>query len=87
MNPYIDEGQIRTFDPNVDSHELVWHRDREDRIVTVLEGRGWSFQADDCLPVELERGDVFRIPKMSYHRILKGTSPLRLHILKAVNVS
>jgi len=84
MNPYVDDGSIRSFEPDVDSHELVWHRDREDRVVIVLEGQGWSFQSDDCLPIELDPGDVFCIPKMSYHRILKGSTPLRLHILKLV---
>jgi len=84
MNPYVDDGSIRTFDPSVDSHELVWHRDREDRTVTVLEGNGWSFQYDDCLPEKLQPGDVFRISKESYHRILQGDTPLKLHILKLV---
>ena len=82
VNPYIDNDSVRTFNSKVDSSELVWHRDREDRTVTVLEGNGWKFQYDDSLPVELKQGDQFFIERMTYHRLLKGTTSLRVLIEK-----
>ena len=83
--PYTDEVKgrfkTRTFESNTDSHELVWHRDKADRIVTVLEGSGWFFQMDNNIPIELEEGDVLTIPKMEYHRIYKaGNTKLVLEI-------
>ena len=44
-NPYneVSEGNntyIREFSVDTDSSELVWHRDKEDREVTILEGSG-----------------------------------------------
>ena len=65
VRPYSDNDSVRTFNSNVDSSELVWHRDREDRTVTVLEGKGWSFQYDDQLPIELKEGDQFLIERMT----------------------
>ena len=82
VNPYTDNDNVRTFDSNVNSSELVWHRDREDRTVKVLEGNGWMFQYDDSLPFELKQGDEFFIEKMTYHRLLKGTTQLRVLIEK-----
>lgn len=82
VRPYADDDSVRTFNSNVDSSELVWHRDRENRTVTVLEGEGWSFQYDDQLPVELKKGDNLFIEKMTYHRLLKGNTQLRVLIEK-----
>ena len=87
VNPYIDKGDIRVFLHGVDEKELVWHRDREDRRIYVIESSGWKFQFDDCLPFELNNGDEFEIPRMTYHRILKSkdcTSNLVLKIEKRV---
>lgn len=82
VRPYADNDSVRTFNSNVDSSELVWHRDREDRTVTVLEGKEWSFQYDDQLPIKLKEGDQFFIEKMTYHRLLKGTTQLKVLIEK-----
>jgi quercetin dioxygenase-like cupin family protein len=82
VRPYQDNDSVRTFDSNISSSELVWHRDREDRTVTVLEGNGWKFQYDDSLPFELKQGDQFFIERMTYHRLLKGTTKLRVLIEK-----
>ena len=82
VRPYQDNDSVRTFNSNVDSSELVWHRDREDRTVRVLEGTGWQFQYDDQLPIELKEGDELFIEKMTYHRLLKGTTQLKVLIEK-----
>lgn len=81
VNPYIDKGNIRVFLRDVDDKELVWHRDREDRTVTVIDGVGWQFQFDDSLPVDVKPGDVIEIPKMKFHRIIKN-SPMENLVLR-----
>ena len=80
--PYEDDGNIRTFYSNVDSDDLVWHRDLEDRKVTVLEGEGWQFQFNGSLPIELVEDRTFMIPRDMYHRIIKGKTKLVLRIEK-----
>ena len=70
----------RTFTMDVDKSELVWHMDREDRVVKVLEGASWYLQMDNELPTKLIEGKEYFIPKMCYHRIIKGTSNLVLEI-------
>ncbi len=76
--PYTDKTngrfKTRTFESNTGSHELVWHRDKSDRVITVLEGKGWMFQMDNGIPYELEEGDVLNITEMEYHRIYKAGS-------------
>ena len=83
--PYTDktEGKlkIRTFESNIESDELVWHRDRENRTITVLEGKGWMFQMDNEIPKEMCAGDILEVKKMDYHRLYKsGTTPLKISI-------
>lgn len=80
MNPYIDDGNIRTFSDSVDDMELIWHRDREDRKVTIIEGDNWQLQMDDSLPVTLLKDQTYYIPKMIYHRIIKGQGNLKIRI-------
>ncbi len=70
---------VRTFSEKVDSGELMWHRDREDRTVTVIGETDWLFQMDDCLPVKLD--EVF-IPAGVYHRIIKGSGDLTVRVVK-----
>lgn len=86
MNPYqeIQQGEItvRTFKKDVQSDELVWHRDREDREVRVVKGSGWHFQKEDRLPILLRAGDVIQIKKEEWHRILKGSTDLIVEIRK-----
>ena len=82
VRQYQDDDSVRTFDSSVNSSELVWHRDREDRIVKVLEGKDWYFQFDDQLPFELKYGDQFFIEKMTYHRLIKGSTNLKVLIEK-----
>ena len=84
VKPYTesyDNGLIiREFKEDVDSEELVWHRDKRTREITVLEGSGWQLQLDDQLPKELQRGRLYKIPKMEYHRLIKGTGKLVVKI-------
>lgn len=80
--PYWDDGEIREFDVNRDDAEYVWHCDLEDREIEVLEGDGWQFQFDKCLPWVLTKGMIFDITKNEYHRLIKGTTNLKLRIIK-----
>jgi hypothetical protein len=71
---------IREFSSNVDSSELIWHKDKEDRIVEVLQNSNWMFQMDNELPKLLK--DKLFIPKETYHRVIKGNGDLVVKITK-----
>lgn len=71
---------IRTFLPEVESEELVWHRDLKDRVVTIIENGGWRFQKEDELPVILKDGDIITIDKDCWHRVIKGNNKLIVEI-------
>lgn len=84
-NPYkqmeINEDSfIRIFESSVESNELVWHRDREDRMVEILEENDWKFQFDNELPITLKLNETIMIPKNTYHRVIKGTTDLKVKI-------
>jgi len=77
----IKDGKIcRTFNPDVDSDELKWHQDLKDRKVTVIEDGGWSFQIEDGLPVKLSIAEQILIPKLVWHRVIKGNGNLIVEI-------
>ena len=82
MNPYIDKDTTRTFSKDVDPMSLIWHTDQEDRTITVLEGKGWQFQRDNELPLALNEGDNIFIPMGQIHRVIKGSTDLKLKIKK-----
>jgi hypothetical protein len=71
---------IRTFSSDVDSHELKWHRDKEDRTVTPLNKNDWLFQRDNELPRPLDK--EITIKANEWHRVIKGTSELVVRVLK-----
>ena len=78
----IKEGDkiVREFKGDVDPSELIWHRDREDRLIKVIEANGWGYQLDNQLPLPLEDGQELFIPKMMYHRVIKGSGPLVVEV-------
>jgi quercetin dioxygenase-like cupin family protein len=84
MKPYIEEKKdgyiIREFSQNTPSLEFVWHRDKEDRHIEVIDGEGWGMQFDNELPFELVKGDRIFITEGRIHRILKGTTDLKIRI-------
>ena len=54
FDEYIEEGyHIRTFYDYTDDMELVWHRDKEDRIVESVGDTDWMIQLDNELPIPL----------------------------------
>ena len=68
MKPYedqlnlFDNSFVRTFD-NVQSDELVWHRDKKDRTVKVIKSKNWKIQFDNELPNIMDEGDTIKIKK------------------------
>lgn len=71
---------IREFSEDIDSKELLWHRDREDRRIVTIGNTDWQVQLDNQLPVSLN-SSIF-IKKHQWHRVLKGTGVLRVKIYK-----
>ena len=71
---------LRTFSKDVLTEELVWHRDRENRFVEVLEGEGWELQLEDKLPQPLIVGEEYLIPAYTFHRVKRGITDLKLKI-------
>jgi mannose-6-phosphate isomerase-like protein (cupin superfamily) len=90
--PYKDEkltegSFIRQFKAHARESDLVWHRDRQDRTITVLEGHGWQFQRDNELPQEMRPGQVIEVKANEWHRVIKGTkSSLKVRISEASNL-
>lgn len=68
--------KIRSFSVLKDTNELIWHRDREDREVFVIEANGWSLQMDNEIPVLLENSATYHIPARTFHRVIKGEGDL-----------
>lgn len=85
--PFIEE-QIkenvfrREFKEEVDSSELKWHMDQEDRQVKIIKSKNWQLQLDNQLPIYLEEGKTYFIEKFLFHRVIKGTGNLVLEIKK-----
>ena len=86
MKPYkeTENGNIvrRTFSDNIPESELVWHRDREDRVVLPLNENDWMVQFDNELPTKLTVGEEYFIPKDTFHRVIKGSGELQVEIIK-----
>lgn len=83
--PYCDnditiEKFVRTFHEKVNADDLVWHRDSNDRIIKIIEGNNWKLQYDDSLPMLLEQGRSYFIPKNDYHRVIQGNDVLIIEI-------
>jgi hypothetical protein len=75
---------IRTFSTDVDEMDLIWHTDKENRFIRVLEGNGWQFQYDEELPFEMTDGLGFPVMKGQIHRVIKGVGPLKIELHKNI---
>lgn len=74
------DSMIREFSWDVSTDELEWHMDRRDREVEVVTGRGWRLQLQEGLPFDMVPGCRYKIPKNSWHRVLRGDETLRILI-------
>ncbi len=73
-------SRYRVFSESVDNSDLVWHQDQCDRKVYVHESTGWEIQFDNNLPVVLEAGNVYTVPRDTWHRVIKGHGNLVIQI-------
>ena len=84
--PYIEERNDniirRTFSENVNESELVWHRDKSDRVVIILNESDWYLQFDNELPKKLNLDEEHFIPKNTFHRVIKGNGNLMVEIIE-----
>lgn len=71
---------VRKFSSDVNDDELVWHRDKEDRIIEIVQNDGWLFQYDNELPFIME--ESFFVPKNTFHRVIKGNGDLIVKVKK-----
>lgn len=82
MRPYKElqtqQCLYRKFTQDISDDELVWHRDENDREVTIMDSTDWMFQFDNQLPFTLK--ETLFIPKDTYHRLIKGTGTLNVQI-------
>lgn len=81
--PFVQaDGNKRIFSSECNEEDLIWHRDREDRKITVLSAGGWLFQFENQLPISLSKGQEIFIKKGEYHRIIKGDGNLVISVKK-----
>lgn len=79
-SPISDTEVIRIFSSDVESEELKWHWDEEDRIIESLEKTDWKFQFDNQLPINIE--GKLEIKKGVWHRLIKGNNDIKIKIKK-----
>ena len=73
----------RVFNKDLDSEQLIWHRDKEDREVILQKGSGWYIQLDNKLPVLMIKETNYIIPKYTWHRIInKDNTELTIKVRK-----
>ena len=77
-------NRFRMFSESVDTSDLVWHQDQNDRKIYVHESSGWELQFDNQLPLVLEAGNVYAVPRDTWHRVIKGVGNLVLQISESV---
>ena len=82
--PYTEEGNIRTFRTDASLSEMVWHRDKKDRTIKVLQGEGWQLQYNGWLPILLREGEEYFIDANLYHRLIIGATDLMIEIKENV---
>ena len=69
----------RTFSSSVESSELIFHRDKQDRTIVACQNEGkWMLQMDNKVPEVI--GEGLFIPKETYHRLIKGDGDLTVTI-------
>jgi hypothetical protein len=92
MNPYRENiaengAKRRSFSKELHEAELVWHRDREDRLVYPTHDTDWMFQFENELPRYMSPDEAIFIPKNTFHRVIKGNGDLQVDIFEVVEES
>jgi len=75
-----DELEIRKFFAGVETEELKWHRDPEDRLFKKISGDGWLLQLDNEMPIPIRVHESHFIPAGIWHRVIKTPSATDLVI-------
>ena len=88
--PFIEEHIkenifLREFKESIESEELKWHMDQEDREFKIIESNGWKLQLDNQLPILLEEGKTYFIEKYNFHRVIKGSGNLIVEVKKLLD--
>ena len=65
MDHYSEDGNIRTIEN--DDENFVWHRDAENRRVTLMKGNNWYLQMANTLPKLLKKNEEVFIEKEKWH--------------------
>jgi hypothetical protein len=73
---------LREFKSNLEQEELIWHMDKEDRIIEIIKSDNWYIQMDNKLPKPLIEGEKYKIDRMTYHRLIKGKGNLIIKLYK-----
>ena len=79
-----DNIVVRRFKESLDTEELKWHWDEEDRVIHPIHKTDWMFQIDNQLPIPIDNR-IF-IPKGVWHRIIKGTGDLSVVVEKKIDI-
>ncbi len=75
-----DNVFMRVFYPELETEDLKWHIDLEDRVIRVVENTDWKFQFDNQLPITFS-GEIF-VPAGVWHRLIKGNGQLKIKVTK-----
>ena len=62
--------------------ELDWHTDTSTRFMKVIEGVGWHFQFEGESSKEIGPGTSIHINKNSIHKLIKGSTDLKVRIVE-----
>lgn len=73
---------IRYFSKDIDENQLVWHQDKKDRNIKIIQSEEWYLQYDNQLPILLRENETYFIKSNTYHRILKGKNDLIIEIIE-----
>lgn len=76
-NCFIKEFLIQGQDS-----EYSYHKDSTSRIMKVLEGEGWCIKFKNREPKQITPGTVIHISKQVIHKLVKGTSNLKVQVLE-----
>ena len=61
----------RVFKENVKKEQLIWHKDRKDRVVKVIYGTGWKLQYDNYYPFLIQKAIHYPfVISILYHKSL-----------------
>tara|TARA_Y100000592_G_C5477033_1_gene322907 strand:+ start:4371 stop:4661 length:291 start_codon:yes stop_codon:yes gene_type:complete len=74
---------LREFSNNLDSEDLYWHKDKEDRLIKKIKGHEWYIQLENNIPCLIPDDSFYFIPKNTWHRILnKNNTNLVIEVRK-----